>query len=96
MEASSSALESNASAGNPAAALAQASAVTAKRPAEGEAAVGSDDEEVSPQSTLLAALSWQPGSTRALDARATTRPPVPGPVRFLESFGYMLQLWLGG
>ena len=73
-DASSSALDSNTSAGNFTSALAEASVVTGKRLAEGEAAVGSDDEEVSPQSTLLAALSWQPGSTPALDARATTRP----------------------
>ena len=64
MEASGSALESNVSAGNPASVLAEASAVTGKRAAEGEAAFGSDDEEVSPQSTLLAALWYHSGRTQ--------------------------------
>lgn len=69
LEASSSALESNTSTGNPASASAEASTVTAKRRAEGEASVGSDDEEVSPQSTLLAELSCHSGRTRTLRAR---------------------------
>ena len=66
MEASGSTLGSNVSAGGAASALAEAPTVTAKRPAEGEAAVGSDDEEVSPQSTLLAALSCHSGRTQTL------------------------------
>ena len=64
--ASGGALESNASAGNPASALEEAPAVTGKRAAEGEAAVSSDDEEVSSQSTLLAELCCHPGGTRTL------------------------------
>ena len=48
-DASSSALGSNVSAGKPASASAEASAVTGKRSAEGGAAVGSDDEEVTPK-----------------------------------------------
>ena len=83
LEASSSALESNASAGNPASALAEASAVTAKRAAEGEAAVGSDDEEVSPQSTRLAAIWCHSGRTHGLGWFTRTRPSPRGPVGFL-------------
>ncbi len=63
--ASGGSLESNTSVGNPASALAEAPAVTGKRAAEEEAAVGSDDEEVSSRSTLLAELSCHPGGTRA-------------------------------
>ena len=70
------------------------STFTAVQLNDSEASVGSDDDEVSPQSMLLAALSWHPGSTRALDARATTRASLAPPARNIASFGYILQLWL--
>jgi hypothetical protein len=93
--ASGGALESNASAGYPVSALVESPAVTGKRAAEGEAAVGSDDEEVSSQSTRLAELSCQSDDARTLGPCASTKAPLAPPARNFASFGYMLQLWLG-
>ena len=75
-DASSSALGSNVSAGKPASASAEASAVTGKRSAEGEAAVGSDDEEVTPKARFwLHFLGNRAARARSMRAQQRDLPP---------------------